>query len=467
MKKFNVPRLFISSHKGGSGKTIFSLGLISFLHIKGYKVSVFKKGPDYIDAGWLGCFSETKCRNLDLFLFEEAYNLFSFYNASKDTDVAIIEGNRGLFDGMDVFGSYSSASLARLLKAPVILVLDCAKVTRSLAALVKGFIEFEEGIKIKGVVLNKIARPRHEAIIRSSIEYYTGIPVLGVIPRLKSFPEERHLGLITSFEYASEDFLKELTEIIEKNTDVDRLLEIAKDVEELEIEENLIDFSPRYNHIKIGVFKDPAFQFYYCENLEALERMGGHLVYINSLKEKKLPQIDGLYLGGGFPEVYAEELSQNKSLFEEIREKIEEGLPVYAECGGLMVLGEEIIWKEKRYPMMKVLPIKFKVEKRPQGHGYVIAKVMRENPFYEKGREIKGHEFHYSFPVEIKEKKDMELVFELERGFGFDGKRDGIRYKNLLATYTHIHIYSVKCWAEKFLKKAAEYKQQKINLKEV
>lgn len=464
---YNIPRVFIGSHKGGAGKTIISTGLALSFQKRGYQVSVFKKGPDYIDAGWLGCLSGTKCRNLDLFLFEDVYNLYSFYQASKGMDIAIVEGNRGLFDGIDVFGSFSSASLARLLKSPIILVLDCSKVTRSLAALVKGFVEFEKGLEIEGVILNRIARPRHESIIRSSIEYYTGIPVLGAIPKLRNLPEERHLGLITFFEYPSTRFFEELVKVIETSVDLDRIFEIAKKVKELEVPDNLINFMPKYKDIKIGVFRDLAFQFYYCENLEALENLGAELVYINSLEERRLPEVDALYIGGGFPEVYAERLSENMDLLKETKERIERGLPVYAECGGLMVLGEEINWKERKYPMMGLLPIKFKVEKNPQGHGYVIARVTRDNPFYEKGGFIKGHEFHYSIPVEVGEKEGMNFVLELEKGFGFDGKRDGISYKNLLATYTHIHIYSVKCWAEKFLKKAEEHKQQKINLKEV
>mgnify|MGYP001626152018 CR=1 FL=1 len=459
---YNIPRILVSSHKGGAGKTIFTLGLISYLSSKGLYLSTFKKGPDYIDAGWLSKISKTSCRNLDLFLFDEEDNLYSFYIGSKDSNLAIIEGNRGLFDGLDIFGSCSTSRLAQLLKAPIILILDCTKVTRSLSALVKGFLEFEKDIEIKGVILNKIARPRHENIIRGSIEYYTGIKVLGIIPKLRDLPQERHLGLITSFEYNENSFLDQLKEIIKENVDIEKILEISKNVSPLEIKIPPMERVTNFKDIKIGVFKDEAFQFYYPENLESLAKLGAQLIFINALKDKSLPKVSALYLGGGFPEVKAEELSENKDLLKEVKDAIIEGMPVYAECGGLMYLGEEIIWKEKRYPMSNVLPIKFMVERLPQGHGYVIAKVKEKNPYFELGICIKGHEFHYSRPLEIKINKDMKFVFELEKGAGFDGKVDGILYKNLFATYTHIHIFSVKCWAINFLKKAQEFKEQKL-----
>ncbi|RLG12129.1 hydrogenobyrinic acid a,c-diamide synthase (glutamine-hydrolyzing) [Candidatus Pacearchaeota archaeon] len=454
---YNIPRILISSHKGGAGKTIFTIGLISAFKSLQIKLSTFKKGPDYIDAGWLSKFSQTLCRNLDLFLFDEKDNLYSFYIGSQGSELAIIEGNRGLFDGLDVFGSCSTAKLAKVLKTPVILVLDCTKVTRSLAALVKGFIEFEEDVNIKGVILNKIARTRHENVIRSSIEYYTDIKVLGVLPKLKSLPYERHLGLITSFEYNEKIFLKELARAIKENVDIEKILKYSKEAPILEIEIPKEEEKTEFKNIKIGVFKDEAFQFYYPENLEAFIKLGAEIKYINALKDKSLPNISALYLGGGFPEVQAEILIQNETLMKEVKKAIIEGMPAYAECGGLMYLGEKIIWNNKEYPMVGVLPITFKIEKYPQGHGYVIGKVVSENPFFDRGFFIKGHEFHYSRPIEMKMPEDMKFVFKLEKGYGLNGKYDGICYKNLLASYTHIHIFSVKCWAKKFLEKAKNF----------
>ncbi len=461
MTLFSIPRLVIASHKGGAGKTIFTLLLISLLKERGLKVAPFKKGPDYIDAGWLGRVAQYACRNLDLFLFDEAHNLFSFYSGSRFSDIAIIEGNRGLFDGVDISGSCSTESLAKLLKAPVILVLDCTKATRSMAALLKGFIDFDPDLSIKGVILNHVANPRHESIIRASIEKYTQIPILGVIPRLKDLVPERHLGLITSFE---EDihFVENLKDKTKDYIDLDAILEIAKTAEPLSIPMIFQEGSNKAK-VKIGVFLDPAFQFYYPENLEVLIYHGGELSFINSLESTSLPRdVSALYLGGGFPEVYAEKLAENLTLRREIKSFIEEGLPVYAECGGLMYLGEEIEWQEKKFPMAGVLPIKFKISKKPYGHGYVVAKVINNNPIYPLGAIIKGHEFHYSYPSEIKLKKNMKIVFQLEKGKGLNGNSDGIAYKNLVACYTHIHIFSVKYWADKFLDLAFKFNQQKI-----
>lgn len=460
--EYSKPRLIIASHKGGAGKTLFSLGLISLLKERGYKVAPFKKGPDYIDAGWLGKIAETPCRNLDLFLFDPNYNLYSFYIGSKDCDIAIIEGNRGLYDGVDIEGSCSTAELAKLLKSPVLFILDCTKATRSMAALLKGFVEFDKELQIKGVILNHIARPRHENIITQAIEAYTGLKVVGVMPRIRNTIIERHLGLVTSLEKEI-DFLEELKKVLIENLDLDKILEIAKSSNELILDEVVLNlsFEKKKYSLKIGVFLDPAFQFYYPENLDFLKKLGAELVFLNSFESKGLPRdLSGLYLGGGFPEVFAEYISANIELRKDVKEAIESGLPVYAECGGLMYLGDEVEWQGKKFPMAGVLPFKFYVDKKPHGHGYVIADVVEENPYFKKGDLIKGHEFHYSYPVKIDFKKGMKLVFHLKKGTGLDGKWDGIVYKNLFASYTHIHIFSVKYWAENFLCLAENFKNK-------
>ncbi len=461
--KFNVPRLLIASHKGGAGKTLFSIGLIALLKKKGFKVSSFKKGPDYIDAEWLSRISEIPCRNLDLFFFDKKTLLFLFYNGAKESEIAIIEGNRGLYDGVDVEGTNSTARLATLLKSPVILVLDCTKSTRSMAALVKGFVEFEQ-VSIKGVILNKIARPRHEKIIRESIERYTPLKVLGVLPKLKHLPPERHLGLITAYEYDFDAFLSELVSVLEKNLDLEEVLKFAKEAQELEVEDvldkNFLSEIENYKGVKIGVIRDEAFQFYYPENLEILKLFGAELIFLNSMKDKRLPEIHGLYVGGGFPEVFGERISENKDFLKDIKEGIEEGLPVYVECGGLMFMGSFIEWSGRRYPMVGVLPMGFEVKKKPQGHGYVIAEVIENSSFYRKGEKIIGHEFHYSKPCDIEEER-IKFAFKLQKGTGVIKNFDGIIYKNLFASYTHVHAFGVKFWAERFLKKAWEFKNQK------
>ena len=463
---YNIPRLLISSHKGGAGKTIFTIGLTYYLKSLGLKISTFKKGPDYIDAGWHSSITGAPCRNLDLFMLSEEQNLFTFYLGIKDgAELAIIEGNRGLYDGVDWRGSCSSAQLARLLKTPIIFVLDCTKATRSMAALLKGFADFEKDLNIAGVILNNIARPRHEDTIRASIENSVGIKVLGSIPKLKHLPNERHLGLITSHEFNFK-FLPILKETFEKCVDLEGVLEIAKKAEPVSLpslylnkEKNLKDI---YNGVKIAIFYDRAFQFYYPENLEILQYLGAELVFVNALQDRTLPKVDGIYLGGGFPEVYAEALAENESLRKDVFEAGEEGIPIFAECGGLMYLGKEIMWKEKTYPMVGLLPIRFVVEPRPQGHGYVVARCVRANPYFPEGVIVKGHEFHYSRPEILNYKPGMEFVFELEKGTGFGGGKDGLQYKKIFASYLHIHFLALLYFPKNFLNEAMEGKKVKI-----
>ena len=461
----SIPRIFIASHKGGAGKTLFTLGLVHLLQKKGFKTAVYKKGPDYIDAGWLSKVSKSLCRNLDLFLFDEKLNLYSFYQGIKHSDIAIIEGNRGLFDGMDYKGTYSSSRLAKLLKSPIILILDCTKVSRSIAALVKGFLEFEKDISIKGVVLNKIARKRHADTITKAIEYYTGVPILGVIYKLQHTPpKERHLGLITSFEVEENKFLDELILQLEENCDWHKIIEIAKEAPHLEVPEDIglnHEVSNPVANIKIGVFKDKAFQFYYPENLESLAKLGAQLVYINALEDKDIEDVDALYIGGGFPEVQAEKLAENENLRNKVKLLGEEGMPIYAECGGFMYLGKEIKWQGKSYPMCGILPFEFIVEKKPQGHGYVIAEVIEDNPYFEKKQVIKGHEFHYSQAKLIDKKFFIKYIFKIKKGFGINGEFDGVLYKNILASYLHIHVFSVKNWVINFLKLIDSFKKLK------
>jgi len=467
MKILNTPRLMVASHRGGAGKTIVSLGLLFSFKTKNLNVVSYKKGPDYIDAGWLSSITGKPCRNLDLFILNDEQNLYTFYLGVKDgADVALIEGNRGLYDGVDWQGSCSSAQLARLLKTPVIFVLDCTKATRSMAALLKGFVEFEKDVNIVGVILNNIARPRHEDIIRASIENYVGISVLGSIPKLKHLPNERHLGLITSYEFNFK-FLPILKETFEKNVDLDKVLEIARNARPLLMPEPYYfnDEKDSYRGVKIAVFYDKAFQFYYPENLEILQYLGAELVYVNALKDRTLPEVDGIYLGGGFPEVYAEALAENESLRKDVYTAGEEGIPIFAECGGLMYLGKEILWKDKAYPMVGLLPIRFIVEPRPQGHGYVVARCVRANPYFPEGEIIKGHEFHYSRPEILEYKPGMEFSFKLEKGTGFGGGKDGLQYKKIFASYVHIHFLAISYFPKNFLKEAKNSEGIKLNKK--
>ena len=457
----NIPRIAIGALRGGSGKTIASIAVICGWRKKGFSLTAFKKGPDFIDSAWLKEASGQPCYNLDTFLMAEKTVVQSFIQRTRGETGAVIEGNRGLYDGVDEKGSHSTASLAKLLKIPLILVIDCTKATRTVAALVLGCQKMDPQLKIKGVILNQIAGNRHASIIRSSIEQNCRIPVLGEIPKLKDLPfPERHLGLVPPPEHHKrEAAIKFCTEIGEKYLDLDCLWEVASKAPHLRIsryKEEACKKKPT-SLVRIGVIKDSAFQFYYPENLEELERKGGKIVEINALQDKALPSVDGLYIGGGFPETNIEGLAANTNFRRSLQQAVEDGLPVYAECGGAMYLGKSVHVQNKFFPMVGIFPVVFNVDEKPWGHGYTILKSDAPNPFFKSGSVIRGHEFHYSKVEEWKEDQ-ISLAFKVERGFGFNGKRDGLCYKNVLSTYTHIHALGEKRWASALVKKAEFYK---------
>jgi cobyrinic acid a,c-diamide synthase len=437
-KKMAFPRIVIAALRGGSGKTIVSVGLIASWRKRGMAVAPFKKGPDFIDAGWLALAASRPCHNLDAFLMPPNQILLSF----------TVEGNRGLYDGIDLEGSTSTSELAKLLNAPVVLLIDCTKSTRTVAAMVSGCLQFDPEVNICGVILNRVAGPRHESILRKTA-------VLGAIPKIKgeAFPE-RHMGLVPTPEHDwSEESIQKAADMAEKYLDLDRLFAIARESPDLTATSEMLnkktdpDFEKPAPQPRIGVIRDAAFQFYYPENLEALERAGAEVVSVSALSDPGLPRLDGLYIGGGFPETHAQALAENKGFRQEVRRLAEKGLPIYAECGGLMYLGESLVWDGVTYPMTGVFPVVFGFSKRPAGHGYTIFEVEKPNPYFEPGVQVRGHEFHYSSVLSW-EGKTEELAFRVTRGTGFADSRDGLCYKNTLATYSHLHALGTPSWAK-------------------
>jgi len=470
-----IPRIVISGLRGGSGKTILSLSLIAQWSKKGINVTPFKKGPDYIDAGWLAQAAGKECFNLDLFMMSPEQVVHSFIYHAYDSEIAVIEGNRGLYDGVDPEGTYSTAQLAKLLKAPVILILDCAKVTSTLGAMVLGLQKLDPEVAIKGVVLNDVANKRQGNLIRRAIHKTCKLPVLGVIPRLqKGLLPERHMGLIPFQEHINVKKLISFTaEIGAKYLHIEEIWRIASEVPPLNLTGGRSkgqgirgeDSSVRTSFLsppslKIGVIKDSAFQFYYPENFEELQKQGAELIEISALKTKELPDLDALYIGGGFPETHALTLAENEAFRESLYKAIERGLPVYAECGGLMYLGESLIVNNKKYPMVGVFPLIFILEEKPQAHGYTVIEVEKTNPYFSKGHLFKGHEFHYSRLIEFKEDKGF-MIFKVRRGRGIKNGMDGICYKNTLATYTHLHALGAPEWVEGMIKCAKKFKKFK------
>ncbi len=460
-----IPRLVISAMRGGLGKTTLSMGITAAWRKRGRRTAVFKKGPDFIDSGWLGMAAGRPCYNLDLFMMDEKSIMRSFIEHTRNADAAVIEGNRGLFDGVDESGTYSTARLAKLLKAPVILIADCTKATSTVAALVLGCIKYDPDVEIRGIILNNVSAGRHETVIRKAIEQNVGISVLGAVPRLRhgEYPE-RHMGLTPYQEHPDvKRAIDSSADAAEKYLDLNALWNAANDAPRIEYgaAAQIVTVSDAQTGtgVTIGIIKDTAFQFYYPDNLEALETKGARLVEINALKDSSLPDIDALYIGGGFPETHAAELSANIALCRAIRSAAEDGLPIYAECGGLIYLGRSLSVGEKKYLMTGALPVDFVLERRPQAHGYTVLEVSGVNPFFDKRVILRGHEFHYSRI--INSDSLPEMAFSMKRGHGIDGHGDGLIYKNVLATYAHIHALAAAEWTTGMINKASERLQRR------
>lgn len=476
--KVGCPGFFVSALRGGSGKTLLTIGLTAAFRALGKNTAPFKKGPDYIDAGWLSLAAGRPCYNLDTYLISESRVLHSYLKNTvcSGADIAVIEGNRGLFDGIDLDGRTSTAETAKLLGLPVLLCLDCTKSTRTMAASVLGCLHFDPDVRIGGVILNRVAGPRHRDNVAQNILHHTGVPVLGAIPKLRShdFPE-RHMGLVPTAEHdwALQSILS-AEQLIRDNVDLDQVLRMASDKtlphdvsailednERVDVPDDLL--MRESNKPLIGVIRDSAFQFYYPENIEALEKSGARIVFISPLTDRVFPELDGLYIGGGFPETHARELSANEAFRNQIRTLAESGFPVYAECGGLMYLGRELVVDDGRFPMVDIFPISFGLSEKPQGHGYVVAEVTGKNPYFPIGGEIRGHEFRYS-KILSWEEREGETAFTMKRGTGMKDRKDGICYKNVFASYTHIHALGVPSWAPNFVRRAREYKAQRTSL---
>ena len=454
----DVPRILVAGVRGGCGKTLISLGLAAAWRKQDRRVAPFKKGPDYIDAAWLSLAADRPCRNLDLFLMSPNAALRSFVGSSAESDVAVVEGNRGLYDGMDAQGSYSTAELAKLLQIPVVLAVDCTKATRTVAAVVLGCQQLDPQVPLGGVILNQTASPRHEAVLREAVEGTCGIPVLGVIPRIREhlFPE-RHLGLVPPQEHGElAGAIEQAAGVAEEHIDLEAVWEMARRAPALELAAGpAVKAGPKPEVARIGVFRDAAFQFYYPENLEALVSHGARLIEVSPIRDAALPEVDSLYIGGGFPETLAPALAENKPFLDSVRRSIERGLPVYAECGGTVYLGEKLLYEGREYPMVGALPVVFGFRAKPQGHGYTTLETVETNPIYRVGEELRGHEFHYTYMQSSSE--DLTFAFRVERGHGFDGERDGLVHRNVLACYTHVHALGTEAWAPSLVKAAIRF----------
>lgn len=452
--------LVIAGLAGGSGKSVVSVGLTAALARQGKRVVPFKKGPDYIDAGWLKLAAGTNCYNLDPYLMDEEIMRRSFLNHAAGAERVIVEGNRGLYDGVNPEGGYSTAELALSLNMPLLLVVNCTKTTRTVAAMVLGCQKLDERVDIRGVVLNQIGTERHRLIVTQAVETYTGLPVLGAVPRMKRdiFPM-RHLGVTPHQEYeGSMAAMDYLAATMTEHLDLPRIEGIMAAIPVLS--PIAAKLPPEPAGLRIGVLMDSSFQFYYAENLEVLEQLGAELIMINALTAPALPVLDGLYIGGGFPETNARQLAANISFRQSVKQAAAAGLPIYAECGGLIYLGESIVIDNQEYPLTGIFPIRFGMSSKPQAHGYSVFEVAGANPFYRQGTEVKGHEFRYSTILDWQGRPE-ELVLQMTRGQGFMSGRDGLTMNNVLALYTHVHAYGTPQWAEGFMARCRDQHERR------
>lgn len=450
-----MPRFYISAAHKSSGKTTVAIGLCAALTRRGLVVQPFKKGPDYIDPMWLGVASSRPCFNLDFNTQSQSEISSMFGRCRIGSDIAVIEGNKGLHDGVDVHGTNSSAALAKQLQAPVVLVIDVGGITRGVAPLVLGNQVFDPDVQIAGVILNKVAGPRHESKLRAALAMYTNLPVLGAIRRSQDLMiVERHLGLIPSNESCeAQAVVARFGEVVADQVDLEAILEAARAVSPTPIIAKIpILTSTSDSAVRIGIARDAAFGFYYPDDLESLTEAGAELVAVDTLGDRNLPPgLDGLFIGGGFPETHMDKLEANTSLRSEIRVAIEAGMPVYAECGGLMYLSRSITWQGRCCQMVGAIAGDSVMHERPSGRGFVRLRETVNLPWPGgmAGSEITAHEFHYSSLENLGE--NPMYAYDILRGDGIDGRHDGVIVRNTVATYAHLRSVDLFPWAGRFV----------------
>lgn len=450
-----MPAIFISAAHKSSGKTTLSAGIAAALSKRGLKVQAFKKGPDYIDPMWLASATGRPTHNLDFETMTRDEILATYARHGHGMDISVIEGNKGLYDGLDLEGDNSNAALASLLEAPVVLVLDTKGMTRGIAPLILGYQAFDPNINIAGVILNKVGGGGHEARLRQIIEHYTDVKVLGSVFRQPALEiSERHLGLIPSNEAANaEAVISGLADVIAHEVDLDGILEAAQTAAPIAAQPGPAR-AMAHQDVRIAIARDQAFGFYYQGDLEALEAAGAVLVPVDTIIDNQLPDVDGLFIGGGFPESHLMALEANVGLRTSIRDAIENGLPTYAECGGLMYLSRSLSWRGEKRKMVGVINADAVMHQTPQGRGYTrlreTGKGLWPLAAGDNGTaETPAHEFHYASLENFNFEPDYAYV--VMRGTGIDGQHDGIVYKNLVAGFAHLRDTEANRWTRRFV----------------
>ncbi|WP_319823944.1 cobyrinate a,c-diamide synthase [Thalassovita sp.] len=446
----DFPRFMIAGAHKSSGKTVVSTGLAAAFSRTDPGVRTFKKGPDYIDPMWLGLASGASCYNLDFNAMDR--DMIAPFFASRAGSLSLVEANKGLYDGMSPDGADSNAELAKLLGLPVVLVIDTRGMTRGIAPLLFGYRAFDPAVNIAGVILNQVGGARHEAKLRRAVETYTDIPVLGSVWRNSALEiGERHLGLTTPAENDHlERIIGGLGDVVTESVDLDRIRAVANAAPDLNPPAMPRKQVPKVGQgLRIGVMRDAAFGFYYPDDLEAFEQAGARLVPIDALRDNHLPDVDGLFIGGGFPEMHMQALADNRTLRHALRGALAAGLPCYAECGGLMYLCESLSHGGRRLPMVGLIPGQAVMHRQPQGRGYVAFESTEAHPWAMPGEAVTAHEFHYASIEGLPE--DTVFTRRMTRGTGVSGQRDGIHVANTVAGFCHLRNTCCRPWVSGFL----------------
>lgn len=458
------PTVVIAGVRSGVGKTTIATGIMGALARRGHAVQPFKAGPDYIDPSYHQLACGIPSRNLDTWLLPPATALELYRKAAAARDISVIEGVMGLFDGhssLDEEGS--TAQLAKLLGAPVLLVADAAKVARSVAAEVLGYQRFDPALNLAGVILNGIAGPAHLQFCQPQIEATTGLPVLGYLPRRPEFEQpERHLGLIPTVEgTVARQWYDALIAQVEETINLDRIAAIARQCappptpahpDPAQPPPPVYPPEPQPRRAIIALAQDQAFNFYYQDSLDLLQAWGAEIAPFSPLTDTALPTgADGVYLGGGFPEMFAAELSENRPMLESLRQAAAQGIPIYAECGGLMYLGRRLTGFDGiAHPMAGLIPAASAMSQSRLSLGYREVEARHNGPLLTAGQRIRGHEFHWS--TLERTPQDAEAVY---RVINQHGRPDGFRAGSVWATYVHVHLGSAPGLAPRFIQTCA------------
>ena len=436
-KELKIPRLVVAGATSGVGKTSITSAIIYGIKKRGYSVQAFKVGPDYIDPGYLSAISGNDTRNLDVWLMGENELVQSFVKNSA-SDISIIEGVMGYYDGFGGKTNYASTHhVASLVKSPTVLILDASRTARSIAATALGFAKFHRNSRIVGIILNKIGSKKHEKMCRQALANLK-VPILGSILKNSDSMESRHLGLIPVKEQKSlQNKIRKISREISDSLDIDKILQICKNVSQLPKVQQKKFKNPTAT---IAVALDSSFNFYYHDNLDALRREGAKLKFFSPVSDKKIPECDLIYIGGGFPEVLGQSLEQNTTMRNLIKKHAEEGMPIYAECGGLMYLTKSISFGKKKYKMVGLFDAETQMTKKMTlnyTEGRITSNCLISGP-----AKFRAHEFHYSKISNLA--RDAKLVYDLKIGEGISGKKDALSEYNTLASYCHLYFDSAK-----------------------